>query len=71
MGMFIGLPASVGLMIISLPAATAIYFPSGDGKITPDDPARIAWTLMGYAPTSTIPPITSWPLASLNRSRMR
>jgi putative peptidoglycan lipid II flippase len=44
----IGLPASVGLVLIREPLATAIYYRGG--KLTADDAARIAWVLGGYAP---------------------
>ena len=44
----IGLPASIGLLLIREPLATAIYYRGG--KLTADDAARIAWVLSGYAP---------------------
>lgn len=44
----IGLPASVGLVLVREPLATAIYYRGG--KLTADDAARIAWVLSGYAP---------------------
>jgi len=44
----IGLPASIGLLLIRYPLARAIYFPGGE--LVSDDAARIAWVLAGYAP---------------------
>ena len=44
---YIGLPASVGLMLVRVPLTAAIL----QGKnFTPDDTKRVAWVLMGYAP---------------------
>ncbi len=44
---FIGLPASVGLMLVRMPLTAAIL----QGKnFTADDTARVAWVLMGFAP---------------------
>ncbi len=45
---YIGLPASVGLILIRHPACRAIYFDSG--KYTAEDAGRIAYVLAGYAP---------------------
>ena len=44
---FIGLPATVGLMLIREPVARAIYYESG--QLTAEDAQRIAWVLLGYA----------------------
>lgn len=48
LAVFIGLPAAVGLLLVSYPLARAIYYPLG----AVDDAAagRIAWVLFGYAP---------------------
>jgi putative peptidoglycan lipid II flippase len=46
--LFIGLPASLGLVLVRLPLATAIY--GEGGALKPEDAARIAWVLLGYAP---------------------
>lgn len=48
LSVFIGLPAAVGLLLVSYPLARAIYYPAG----AVDDAAagRIAWVLFGYAP---------------------
>ena len=45
---FIGLPASVGLVLVRYPLARAIYFEHG--SITAEDAGRVAWVLLGYAP---------------------
>jgi putative peptidoglycan lipid II flippase len=45
--MFIGLPASVGLILLRDQLCWAIFFPGGE--LTPDAPGRIAWILLGYA----------------------
>jgi putative peptidoglycan lipid II flippase len=45
---FIGLPASVGLMLVRHPATHAIY--AAVGRIDAHDSARVAWVLLGYAP---------------------
>jgi putative peptidoglycan lipid II flippase len=45
---FIGLPASIGLVLVRLPLARSIYH--GGGQLETDDALRIAWVLMGYAP---------------------
>jgi putative peptidoglycan lipid II flippase len=46
--LFIGLPASVGLILVRLPLTTAIY--GEGGELTAEDAGRIAWVLLGYAP---------------------
>ncbi|MBI1373957.1 MAG: murein biosynthesis integral membrane protein MurJ [Phycisphaera sp.] len=46
--LFIGLPASVGLMLVRNPLAEAIYFRGG--SLEAGDAERIAWVLCGYAP---------------------
>ncbi|MBI1371060.1 MAG: murein biosynthesis integral membrane protein MurJ [Planctomycetes bacterium] len=46
--LLIGLPASIGLILVRMPLATAIYYRGG--KLTADDAARVAWVLTGYAP---------------------
>lgn len=45
---YIGLPASIGLILIRHPACRAIYFDTG--KYTSEDAGRIAYVLAGYAP---------------------
>jgi len=45
---FIGLPASVGLLLVRQPLSEAIYYQFGN--IQPEDSQRIAWVLLGYAP---------------------
>ncbi|MAE61004.1 MAG: murein biosynthesis integral membrane protein MurJ [Planctomycetaceae bacterium] len=45
---FIGLPASVGLMLVREPLTRAIYY--AHGSIVAADAARIASVLLGYAP---------------------
>jgi len=45
---FIGLPASVGLLLVREPLSRSIYYQFGN--IRPEDSARIAWVLLGYAP---------------------
>ncbi len=44
---FIGLPASVGLIVTSLPLARVLF---ERGAFTIDDSQRVAWVLIGYAP---------------------
>ncbi len=44
---FIGLPASVGLIVTSLPLARVLF---ERGAFTLDDSQRVAWVLIGYAP---------------------
>lgn len=45
---FIGLPASVGLLIVREPLCQTIL--PQIGKIRPGDAQRVAWVLLGYAP---------------------
>ncbi len=45
--LFIGLPASVGLLLVREPLARTIYY--SRGQIESGDAARIAWVLLGYA----------------------
>jgi putative peptidoglycan lipid II flippase len=45
---FIGLPASAGLVLVALPLCKAIFYHVG--RIQPQDAGRIAWVLIGYAP---------------------
>lgn len=47
LSVFIGLPASVGLMIVALPLSRLAY---ERGEFGLSDSARVAWILMGYAP---------------------
>lgn len=44
---FIGLPASVGLILVARPAVAAVL---QGGRFTADDTARVAFILIGYAP---------------------
>jgi putative peptidoglycan lipid II flippase len=44
---FIGLPASVGLMLIAVPAVATVL---QGGRFTPEDTQRVAFVLLGYAP---------------------
>ncbi len=44
---YIGLPASVALMLVARPAVASIL---QGGRFTPDDTARVAFVLLGYAP---------------------
>lgn len=48
MVVFIGVPASVGLVLIRHPVTLAIY--AEGGRIEAGDAARVAWVLLGYAP---------------------
>ena len=48
MAMYIGLPATVGLVLIREPVTRAIYFEGG--AIEAGDASRVAWVLLGYAP---------------------
>ncbi len=43
---FIGLPASVGLILVRIPLARVIY---ERGRFDTDDAMRVAWILIGYA----------------------
>jgi len=45
---FIGLPASLGLLLVRQPLAQTIYY--DHGAIDERDAARVAWVLLGYAP---------------------
>jgi len=45
---FIGLPASVALLLVREPLSRAIFYQFGN--IDPGDAGRIAWVLLGYAP---------------------
>ena len=45
---YIGLPASIGLVLVRLPVARAIYGEAGN--LTAQDAPRVAWVLLGYAP---------------------
>ncbi|MFO0827367.1 MAG: murein biosynthesis integral membrane protein MurJ [Phycisphaerales bacterium] len=45
--MYIGLPASVGLMMVARPAVAVVL---EGGRFTPEDTARVARILLGYAP---------------------
>lgn len=47
LSVFIGLPASVGLMIVALPLSRLAF---ERGEFTLSDSSRVAWLLMGYAP---------------------
>lgn len=44
---FIGLPASVGLMLVARPAVATLL---QGGRFTPEDTTRVAFILLGYAP---------------------
>jgi len=44
---FIGLPASAGLIALRQPLATTLY---QGGQFTADDSSMVAWVLLGYAP---------------------
>lgn len=48
LAMYIGLPATVGLVLIRGPVSRAIYFEGG--AIRADDWARVSWVLLGYTP---------------------
>ncbi len=48
LAVFIGVPATVGLILIRHHAVGAIY--AEGGRIKADDATRIAWVLLGYAP---------------------
>lgn len=45
--LFIGLPASVGLMLVGRPAVAVML---QGGRFTPEDTDRVAFVLLGYAP---------------------
>lgn len=45
---YIGLPASVGLLLVREPLTGAIFYKGG--RLTADDATRIAWVLAAYAP---------------------
>jgi putative peptidoglycan lipid II flippase len=47
LSVFIGLPASVGLMVVALPLSRLAY---ERGQFTLEDSQRVAWILLGYAP---------------------
>lgn len=47
LSVFIGLPASIGLMIVALPLSRLAY---ERGEFGLADSTRVAWILMGYAP---------------------
>jgi putative peptidoglycan lipid II flippase len=47
LSVFIGLPASAGLLIVALPLSRLAY---ERGQFGLEDSARVAWILMGYAP---------------------
>ncbi len=44
---FVGLPASVGLVLVARESVAALF---QGGEFGSDDTARVAWVLMGYAP---------------------
>lgn len=49
LSLFIGLPASVGLILVRHDL-TAVLFSGGRGGFGPDDLSRASWVLLGYAP---------------------
>lgn len=44
---FVGLPASVGLVLVARESVASLF---QGGQFGPDDTARVAWVLIGYAP---------------------